>query len=95
MPLEISPSGIRQVQQMLNRFGYSAGGLTGRWNPVTARAMSEFQAAHGLEPTGRLTIGSIGALGLWNGLIGNPNGAGNRFALGRQNSAVPPPRGFR
>jgi peptidoglycan hydrolase-like protein with peptidoglycan-binding domain len=83
----ISPSGVRQVQQALNRLGYFAGPLTGNWDEQTARAASQFQAAHGLEPTGNLNFSTITLMGLWEDLIGNP--IGNVV----QNNGVPPPRG--
>jgi peptidoglycan hydrolase-like protein with peptidoglycan-binding domain len=90
--LTISPSGVREVQQALNRLGYSAGPVDGVWNQATARAMVHFQQAHGLEPNGNLTISSIAALGLWKNIIGDPNGNGNK-ALTAQNSGAPPARG--
>ena len=90
--LTISSSGVREVQQVLNRLGYAAGTLSGNWDQGTQRAMSQFQAAHGLEPTGNLDISSIAALGLWNRLIGNPLGNGNQ-ALVSNATGAPPPRG--
>lgn len=86
--LTIAPSGVRQVQQALNRLGYAAGVVNGVWSQSTAQAMVNFQQAHGLEPTGNLNIGSIAALGLWDNLIGDPLGNG-RSAM----AAAPPARG--
>ena len=88
--LTISPSGVRQVQQALNRLGYAAGGVNGVWDKATALAMRNFQQAHGLSPSGNLNMSSIAALGLWNNLIRHPiarNGKGNKVA------SVPPGRG--
>ena len=56
--------------------------------------MQNFQAAHGLSPNGDLTLSSIAALGLWNNLIGNPNGNGNRPLIAKA-SGSPPVRGTR
>jgi hypothetical protein len=89
--LTISPSGVREVQQALNRLGYSAGRVNGIWSQATAQAMIEFQQAHGLEPTGNLNISSIAALGLMDNLITNPLGRGqNGKAVA---TGVPPGRG--
>jgi peptidoglycan hydrolase-like protein with peptidoglycan-binding domain len=91
--LTISGSGVREVQQALNRLGYAAGPITGNWDKDTARAMAEFQGAHGLEPSGNLDISSIAALGLWNRLIGNPIGNNNESVVGTNATGAPPPRG--
>lgn len=53
--------------------------------------MLHYQEAHGLEPTGTLNFASIAGLGLWNNLIGDPNGNGHK-ALEASNGS-PPPRG--
>lgn len=89
--MTIAPSGVREVQQALNRLGYAAGQVNGVWDQAAAHAMLNFQQAHGLEPTGNLNLSSIAALGLWNNLIGDPLGNGNK-ALAANNGA-PPPRG--
>ena len=92
--LVIAPSGVREVQQALNRLGYDSGPINGSWNHRTQQAMQNFQAAHGLSPNGDLTLSSIAALGLWNNLIGNPNGNGNRPMIASNNATgAPPARG--
>ena len=68
----LSPSRVRLVQQTLNRLGYNAGHLTGSWTRLSASALTNFQQAHGLEPTGTLNFSSIAALGLWKRVIGDP-----------------------
>lgn len=90
----VSPSGVRQIQQQSNRLGYNAGFVNGVWNRSTEIAMTEFQRAHGLDPTGNLDFSSIAALGLWNNIFGNPIGNGNEALAGAQNSGMPPARGF-
>ena len=86
--IAVSPSGVRQVQQALNRLGYFAGPVNGEWDKETADAMVHFQEAHGLEPTGNLNFSSIAGLGLWDNLIGNPLGNGNK-ALVANSTGVP------
>jgi peptidoglycan hydrolase-like protein with peptidoglycan-binding domain len=83
---------VREVQQVLNRLGYFAGPISGRWDRASADAMLHFQEAHGLEPTGNLNFSSIAGLGLWRNLIGNPIGNNNK-ALEASNSGAPPTRG--
>ena len=90
--IAVSPSGVREVQQALNRLGYFAGPVNGAWDKETADAMVHFQEAHGLEPTGNLNFSSIAGLGLWDNLIGNPLGNGNK-ALVANNTGAPPARG--
>ena len=89
--LTISPSGVRQVQQALNRRGYAAGSINGVWDRATASAMVNFQQAHGLAPTGNLNLSSIEALGLWDNIIGHP--LGNRNGNGNNMASYPPGRG--
>jgi peptidoglycan hydrolase-like protein with peptidoglycan-binding domain len=91
--LTISSSGVREIQQALNRLGYNAGTLTGTWDKATVQAIQHFQAAHGLEPTGNLDIASIAAMGLWQNLIGNPAGTGHRTMVGGNLTGAPAPRG--
>lgn len=88
----VSPSGVRQIQQQLNRLGYNAGFVNGIWNRTTEIAMTEFQRAHGLDPTGNLNFSSVAALGLWNDIFGHPIGRTENLLMG-QNSGMPPARG--
>jgi len=90
--LTVSSAGVREVQQSLNRLGYSAGPITGSWNKRTQRSMREFQSARGLEPTGNLDISSIDALGLWQKILGNPAQNGRGAALA-QATGAPAARG--
>ena len=89
--IAISPSGVREVQQALNRLGYFAGPVNGEWDRETADAMLHFQEAHELEPTGNLNFSSVAGLGLWDNLIGNPLGNGNKALVA--NNGAPPARG--
>jgi len=76
--LAISPASVRVVKQVLNRLGYSAGPVTGAPDRQLSVALREFEAAHGLEPTGTLTVSAIAALGLWNRIVGDPLGNGRK-----------------
>jgi peptidoglycan hydrolase-like protein with peptidoglycan-binding domain len=69
-PLWVSPAGVRQIQQALNKQGYDAGHIDGQWNPQTSTAVKNFQQMQGLEPTGNLDIRTIVALGLKDVLTG-------------------------
>jgi peptidoglycan hydrolase-like protein with peptidoglycan-binding domain len=62
--LTLSPATVRQIQQQLNLLGYDAGHVDGIWGPVSSRAMTNFQQAQGLEPTGRINLRSLTALGI-------------------------------
>ncbi|TXM95392.1 peptidoglycan-binding protein, partial [Methylobacterium sp. WL116] len=63
-PLHVSPAGVRQIQQALNQQGWNTGQVDGRWGPATVQAARSYQQSQGLEPTGRLEVGLIAALGL-------------------------------
>lgn len=91
--LTIDASGVREVQQALNRLGYNAGPLSGNWDRPTQQAMAHFQAAHGLVPNGNLTVSAIAALGLWPRLIGSPTGSGHQGMVAQNATGAPPPRG--
>ena len=82
--LSISPAGVRVIKQALNRLGYSAGPVTGAWDQPLSQALREFQEAHGLEPTGTMTVSAVAALGLWNRIIGDPLGNGRKPLERRQ-----------
>ncbi len=43
---------VRGLQRRLRRDGYSPGAIDGRYGPLTARAVSRFQAAHALQVDG-------------------------------------------
>jgi peptidoglycan hydrolase-like protein with peptidoglycan-binding domain len=63
-PEMLSKSDVRQVQEALNKEGYSVGAVDGVWGPATASALRNYQEAKGLEPTGRLDHDTVLALGL-------------------------------
>ncbi len=62
--LSISPAQVRLVEQALSQRGYDSGNVDGSWDQQTASALTNFQQAIGLEPTGQLNSRSIQALGL-------------------------------
>jgi peptidoglycan hydrolase-like protein with peptidoglycan-binding domain len=74
--LALSPASVRVVKQALNRLGYSAGHVTGVPDAQLSSALVSFEEAHGLEPTGTITVSAIAALGLWDRIIGDPLGNG-------------------
>jgi peptidoglycan hydrolase-like protein with peptidoglycan-binding domain len=43
---------IKSLQRELKRAGYDPGAADGKMGPSTRRALRQFQAAHGLSPTG-------------------------------------------
>ena len=46
------PSQVRLVQRELDRAGYPSGPVDGQYGPLTRTAVSQFQAAHGLQADG-------------------------------------------
>ncbi len=86
-PLHVSPAGIRQIQQALNQQGWNTGQVDGRWGPTTVQAARSYQQSQGLEPTGRLEVGLISALGLTDPIFSSGHGTGPQAA----NAARPQP----
>ncbi len=77
---DVSPAGVRQIQQALNQQGWNTGQLDGRWGPATVQAARSYQQVHGLEPTGRLEVGLISALGLTDPIFSAGHGTGPQAA---------------
>lgn len=68
-PFEVAPPEVQQrliasAQTLLARDGYYRSGVDGVFGPATAAALRAYQARLGLEPTGRLDLHTLGALGL-------------------------------
>ncbi|MEX6504991.1 peptidoglycan-binding protein [Jiella sp. M17.18] len=72
--LYLSPAGVRVLAQALNQAGYSAGPVSGQWSKQARQAVLNYQQAHGLEPTGRLTTAFLSAIGLNTWLPGAGTG---------------------
>jgi peptidoglycan hydrolase-like protein with peptidoglycan-binding domain len=59
-----APDRISEIQQALAKDGSFAGTPNGKWDGSTVEAMRKFQAAHGLNPTGKLDALTLQKLGL-------------------------------
>ena len=58
----VGSGAVRRLQRQLRRDGFSPGPVDGRYGPLTERAVSRFQAAHGLQVdgiAGRQTFGEL------------------------------------
>jgi peptidoglycan hydrolase-like protein with peptidoglycan-binding domain len=55
---------ITEIQQALAKDGSFSGNPNGKWDDATGEAMRKFQAAHGLNPTGKLDALTLQKLGL-------------------------------
>jgi len=62
--VELSRSDLRQIQELLNAAGFSAGAPDGIWGAGSQSAMRAFQETNGLEVTGSVTRETLRALGL-------------------------------
>ncbi len=54
-PRPLARAGVRELQRLLNRLGYSAGGADGRLGARTRRAIRAFERDRGMEVRGRAT----------------------------------------
>jgi sporulation protein YlmC with PRC-barrel domain len=61
---QLSSNQIRKIQQELNKEGFHAGQVTGRWTSETQSAIKNFQQSKGLQPTGELNQRTLDELGL-------------------------------
>lgn len=59
-----APERISEIQQALAKDGSFAGTPNGKWDASTVEAMRKFQAAHGLNPSGKLDAPTLQKLGL-------------------------------
>jgi peptidoglycan hydrolase-like protein with peptidoglycan-binding domain len=63
-PLHVGPEVIRQVQQALKDAGHDAGPVDGTWGDQTKQALTEYQQANNLEPTGNINLSTLSNLGI-------------------------------
>lgn len=61
---------ITEIQQALAKTGNFTGTPDGKWGPTTVEAMKKFQAANGLNATGKLDAHSLQKLGLGSQIAG-------------------------
>jgi opacity protein-like surface antigen len=55
---------IRQIQQALNKQGFDAGHVDGKWGPETDKAVKDFQQAQKMRASGKLDQQTLQALGV-------------------------------
>jgi hypothetical protein len=65
-----TPERISEIQQALAKNGAYTGTPSGKWDDSTADAMRKFQAAHGLNPSGKLDALTLYQLGLGSSTAG-------------------------
>jgi len=63
VPLQMDAGRIKDLQTRLDQQGFSAGDVDGLWGPNTAAALRRFQAAKGLQASGRFDQATLAALG--------------------------------
>jgi len=79
------PERISEIQAALAKNGVFEGEPTGKWDDSTSAAMRKYQAAHGLNPTGKLDALTLHKLGLGSETAGvaaptpPPNAGANRL----------------
>jgi peptidoglycan hydrolase-like protein with peptidoglycan-binding domain len=63
----LSIAAVRNLQSRLQVLGYYTGGIDGEWGPQAEAALTRFQRASGIDPSGRINPQTVSAMGL------NPN----------------------
>jgi peptidoglycan hydrolase-like protein with peptidoglycan-binding domain len=59
-----TPERINEIQGALAKHGFYAGEPTGKWDDSTTESMKKFQAANGLNPSGKFDALTLQKLGL-------------------------------
>ncbi len=85
---------ISEIQNALAKNGSFTGTPNGKWDDSTVAAVKKYQAAHALNPTGRLDAPTLQKLGLGSTTAGvaapqTPPGAVSRLSSSKFNSAEP------
>jgi len=70
VPVQLKAEQIKELQQRLNKQGFSSGNVDGIWGPDTSAAVMNFQARNGLQPTGQLDQKTLKALDLTGVIAG-------------------------
>lgn len=65
-----TPERITEIQQALAKSGAFEGTPSGKWDDSTADALRKFQAAHGLNASGKLDAPTLNQLGLGSSTAG-------------------------
>jgi peptidoglycan hydrolase-like protein with peptidoglycan-binding domain len=65
-----TPQRISEIQSALARKGYYQGEPTGKWDANTIAAMQKFQAANGMDASGKINASSLQKLGLGSNTAG-------------------------
>lgn len=64
VPVQLKAKQVMELQQRLNKQGFSSGHVDGIWGPDTSAAVMNFQARNGLQATGQLDQKTLKALGI-------------------------------
>jgi peptidoglycan hydrolase-like protein with peptidoglycan-binding domain len=70
LPPGPTPDRINEIQSALARGGYYKGDPNGKWDSDTVAATEKFQAANGLDSTGKLDAPTLQKLGLGSDIAG-------------------------
>ena len=68
--LYLAPAAVRRIERTLGREGFEPGRTDGVFDTLTSYGLVRFQKAEGIEPTGTLTLRTVGALGFAKALQG-------------------------
>lgn len=86
-PLFASPATVRQIEQALNNAGYDAGNIDGIYDDSFRTALTNYQQAQGMEPTGTVTVQTVNAL---NVQFQQGGQGGSDQTLAQEQSAISP-----
>lgn len=85
-PSQLNRQQVRQIQQTLNKQGFDAGHVDGRWGADTAKAVKSYQQRNQMQANGKLDQQTLQALGV--NMTAQQNGQQNGVAPQQPSSAT-------
>lgn len=79
----ISRGTLALIQRRLRDYGYSQAPADGLWRPDTQQALEIFQESNGLQPSGKINLATLEALGII-GVSSNMSGGNGQSGQSRQ-----------
>jgi opacity protein-like surface antigen len=85
-PSQLSTQQVRQIQQALNKQGFDAGHVDGRWGADTAKAVKNYQQRNQMQANGKLDQQTLQGLGV--NMTAQQNGRQNGVSPQQPTSAT-------
>jgi hypothetical protein len=91
--LRLSHADVAGIQEILKEDGYHRVAVNGDWNRRTQTALADFQASHGLQPTGAPSLATLNRLGIVVGETRIVEGSQGTYAVTTKPENIEPAAG--